>query len=253
MPSIDEVRSMMDKGYADGTAYRTALPFDLMRGERIRMATLDLAGKEALDAKVRVLDVGSGEGGIASFWPHHNIVGVEISQVGVDKAKRTFPTVDFRCSAIEEFKLSEGEEPFRIVVAQESIEHWTNVDHGLKAIRAAMAPEGRLVITTPNRDSLHCRISRKLGLGEPPHCSFDHVHEFSYWELIHKVEAFGFKRAESKGVGLLPYWTMERVFGHEIRRLTDGDYDVNAWMNDIGCHAPAEYAFIQCHRFVLEQ
>lgn len=248
MHDLKQIRAMMDKRYADGTAYKTSLPFDRQRGERIRTATLALA--ESLWSPIpRTLDIGCGEGGIASFWPHQNIVGVELSEVAVQKARKSFPDVDYRVSAIEDFRLTPEEEPFELVVAQESIEHWVDVDAGLAAIRACMAPGGGLVLTTPNRDSLHCRISRKLGIGEAPICSIDHVHEFRYQELIDRVTGAGFEHQRSAGVGLLPYWSMERVVGEEVRRLTDHDEEVNQWFNDIASFAPAEYAFIQCHAF----
>ena len=114
-----------------------------------------------------------------------------------------------------------------------------------------MAPDGRLVLTTPNRDSLHCRISRKLGIGEPPYCAVEHIHEFGYEELIKTVEKAGFRHEIDRGVFLAPYWTCEKVFGHAIRKLTDEDAEINAWMHDIGACMPTQYAFIQCHRFSL--
>jgi len=251
MPDIDTVRRMMDTCYAAGTAYNTTLPFDSVRGRYIHSATLTLARNAYPQRELpSTLDVGSGEGGIASFWPHQQIVGVELSAVAVRMAKERYPEVDYRCSAIEEFRLLDGEPRFSLAVAQESIEHWVDVPAGLSAIREAMVPGGTLVLTTPNRDSLHCRISRKLGLGEPPKCSDDHVHEFGFNELIATVERSGFRHADCLGVVLLPYWAMERVLGHEIRRLTDTDQEVCEWFAEIGSLAPAEYCFIQCHAFV---
>ena len=250
MPSVDEVRATMNKGYAGGTVYKTSLPFDLQRGEKIRQASLGLASDmSCLDLEPITLDVGCGQGGIASFWPHRHVVGIEISDEAVKLARENYPWVDYRCCAVETFQLEECDRPFELVVAQESIEHWTDAKTGLVAIHRVMAKESCLILTTPNRDSLHCRISRKLGLGEPPYCSFDHVHEFGYSELIELVESVGFRLAKSVGVGLLPYWTMESVMGTKIRSLTDRDEEVNTWFNSIAEHAPAEYAFIQCHAF----
>jgi SAM-dependent methyltransferase len=257
MKTISDVRADMDRRYADGTAYQTSLPFDLQRGKNIRAATLGLAnlladGRSLLDEKTRTLDVGSGEGGIASFWPHHNITGVEISEFAIEKARAQYPDMRFRCCAIEEFELGAGEAPYDLVVAQESIEHWTDPTGGMTRIASAITRKGHLIITTPNRDSLHCRMSRKLELGEPPTCSGDHIHEFGFEQLIAFVEGFGFRLEFSRGVGLLPYWTMERMFGPQVRFLTDRDDQVVDWFEDIGQAAPAEFCFIQCHRFVRD-
>ena len=248
----------MDRRYGDGTAYQTSLPFDLERGKNIRAATLGLADMRTPEAgwllapETRTLDVGSGEGGIASFWPHMNITGVEISEFAIEKARAQYPKMRFRCCAIEQFELGAGEAAYDLVVAQESIEHWTDPTEGMKRISAAIKRSGHFILTTPNRDSLHCRMSRKLELGEPPTCSGDHIHEFGYRQLIEFVEGFGFRKEYSRGVGLLPYWTMERLMGPQVRFLTDRDEEVVDWFETIGNTAPAEFCFIQCHRFVRD-
>jgi len=249
MPTVDDVKNQMDALYASGKAYNMTLPFDLMRGEEIRATTLALAGSFASPARperVRLtLDVGCGEGGIASFWPHKNIVGIDISQVAVEKARKAHPDVTYYAIPIERLcDVDEG--PFPLVVAQESIEHWTEVPNSLKAIRAKMLVDGAFVLTTPNRDSLHCRMARKFGF-EAPYCSTDHIHEFGYQELIDTVEAAGFKHVEARGVHLAPYWAIGQL-GSQVRHLTDRDIEVNHWLNEIGRTCP-EYAFIQCHRF----
>jgi len=251
MPSTSDVKTMMDERYAAGTAYKSALPFDLLRGNNIRDTTLSLCDRfgEVINPTVRTLDVGSGQGGIAAFWPHHNIVGVEISEVAVKLAREAYPAVKFVCCAIEKFELGAGMAPFDLVVAQESIEHWTDVPKGLQAIHQAMRPHATFVLTTPNRDSLHNRIRRKLGKGEAPYCSTDHVHEFGFQELIDTVQSHGFTLEKSAGVGLLPYWTLEDVFGSRIRELTDADEEVVEWFETIGRSAPPEFCFIQAHRF----
>ena len=103
--------------------------------------------------------------------------------------------------------------------------------------------------TTPNRDSLHCRIRRRLGKSEAPYCADDHICEFGFDELVELCARQGFELKQSLGVGLLPYWTLEDEFGPEIRRLTDSDEEVVKWFEEMGAAIPAMYAFIQCHRF----
>lgn len=248
MPSTCDIKSMMDKQYAEGTAYQTSLPFDLKRGESIRLATLRLSSHAGCNASIKTLDVGSGQGGIAAFWPHTNITGVEISEVAVEQARKAHPNVRYICSSIESYRLDPGETPYGLVVAQESIEHWTETTLGLKNIYESLdiPGHGYLIITTPNRDSLHCRMARKLGF-EAPYCSFDHIHEFGYRELIDHVESIGFERVHSLGVGLLPYWTLP--LPPEIRRLTDSDTEVVEWFERMGASVPVEFSFIQCHLF----
>ncbi len=255
MKSIEDVRTEMNDVYASGNAYNTDLPFDEARGRSIRSATLCLAMQLPEETfhvhRDRVLDVGSGEGGIASFWPRPELVtGVEISQVAINKARNNCPLTSYHCCAIEQYELGAGQKPYPLVVAQESIEHWTDARKGLDAIYRCMPMDGALIITTPNRDSLHCRMSRKLGMGEPPLCSTDHIHEFGYHELLKFAARAGFAVRASLGVGLLPYWTMERMFGTAVRYLTDQDPEVVTWFERLGGAVPPEFAFIQCHSLI---
>ncbi len=244
--SLEEVRDFMDDEFAAGTAYQVELPFDRLRAVDIARTVKELAGALGRDTGTRVLDLGCGQGGIAAFWSHQNIVGVEISHEAVAMAQAQFPQVQYHVSAVEDFKWTG--EPFLLATAVETIEHWVDVPAGLAAVRACMAQGGKLIVTTPNRDSLHCRIGRKLGI-EPPYCSDHHIYEYRFQELIDVVSACGFAVEESRGVHLAPVWSLENVVGNTFRYMTNNDVDVNNWLNDIAAHAPAEYAFIQCHRF----
>lgn len=243
---LNAVRAMMNAGYESGTAYKSSLPFDSMRSQEIRRAVLELAGHLALDPAVTTLDMGCGQGGVVAFWPHRNIIGVELSEVAVKMAKESYPESTFIVGAAEEFAWDGV--GFRLITAVETVEHWTNVDAGLHNLRRVIADDGKLVMTTPNRDSLHCRLARKFGF-EVPHCSHDHIYEFGFAELIERVQSHGFKLEESRGVCLAPYWALERVVGPHIRRLTDNDEDLNGWLNAIARTAPAEFGFVQAHRF----
>lgn len=244
--STEQIRAMMDERYAAGDdAYELRLPFDALRMTEIYRVVLDLVHGDLRHC--RTLDVGSSTAGIVRFWPHQDIVGVEISAEAVKTARTKFPNVDYRVGSIEDWSPNPGEQ-FDLVVAVESIEHWQDAGRGLDAIHRAMSPGGMFVMTTPNRDSLHCRIGKKLGI-KVPKISYDHVHEFGYMELIEFVERHGFVCEESRGVHCAPYWALEEKLGIAVRELTDNDVEVNNWFNDIGSSMPAQYAFIQCHRF----
>lgn len=247
--SLDEIRDKMNERYKEGTAYSSALPWDEDRTRRIREAVILLAHHPeercagARRSTGRTLDIGCGVGGIAAYWPHSDTVGVDLSDEAISVARRNFPARSFVAGAIENAELDKGS--FQTVVAIESIEHWHSVSSGLGAIYEAMAPDGVFVLTTPNYDSLHHRIGRKLGL-ETPFCSSDHVHEFGYDELLSLLRASGFQPTRSLGIGLMPYWALEDEFGKKIRKLTDEDAEVIRWLGDAGTHVP-HLAFIQAH------
>jgi 2-polyprenyl-3-methyl-5-hydroxy-6-metoxy-1,4-benzoquinol methylase len=241
--TIDSVRKQMNALYATGKAYKAALPFDVMRMIEVRKAVLELAGACSGQS---VLDLGCGEGGVAAYWPEPELVtGIDISTTAVKLARKAYPTAKFVSGAIENMKLKKG---FQVATAVEVIEHLVDHHKALDQIRAHVDTGSRLIVTSPNRDSLHCRMGAKLGI-EVPTCSKDHIHEFGYRELIDTVCKHGFVHEEARGVGLCPYWALESKLGKHMRELTNNDKEVNRWLNQIGAAVP-EFAFIQCHRFV---
>lgn len=134
-----------------------------------------------------------------------------------------------------------------MVISIESIEHWCDVDAALAGIRRVLKPHGALILTTPNRDSLHIRMGRKLGI-QMPYCAIDHTHEFGYDELDTLVTGAGFRKEAETGASFAPYWALEGAIGHRMRHLTDNDEEVVQWLNAIGRRCP-EFAFCQIKAF----
>jgi len=248
--ALTKVAEAMNSRYAAGTAYQEILEFDRIRTQKIREAVLYLARPSP---QTRILDVGCGVNGFASCWDypalHSHIVATDISAEAIKQAKEKFPGPEYLVGPIETVDLGDrnSHKLFDCVIAQESIEHWVDVPAGLKNIRSHMSDIGKLVLSTPNRDSLHCRMARKFGR-EAPLISPDHVHEFGFQELIETVCDHGFVHEQALGVHMAPYWALEDIIGHQFRNLTDNDPEVNEWLNDIAEAVPA-YAFIQVHLF----
>jgi len=246
--SRQEIRQKMDEYYR--TTPAPALPRDREMGRALRECVLDLI-REPAPGHMRwdpglTLDVGSGPGGLAAYWPNRwdrgAIVGLELSREGVELARRAHPEVEYIEGAIEDF---DDERRFDTIVAVETIEHWVDPRPGLRVIRQHLAPDGYFVLTTPNADSLHARIGRKLGVTVPLCCTH-HVREFGYEELRALLASEGFEVTRSLGAGLAPYWALEQKFGTRIRELTDYDEELAVLFADAGRHTP-EIAFCQAH------
>jgi SAM-dependent methyltransferase len=246
--TLEEIQAAMDERFRAGNAYAHGVPWDTDRMHRLWSATVRLA----LEPRPRMdetrplgltLDVGCGEGGIAAFWPTRDIVGVELSPVAVERARKNHPDVEYHVGAAETFADPRGRQ-FDTIAAVETIEHWTDVPAGLRGIRRLLKDDGVFVLTTPNADSLHCRMIRALGR-TPPFCSSDHVHEFGFDELRYVLEQAGFVVTRSLGVGLSPYWAIDEC-GGRIRELTDRDRDMIALLGPAGEHLP-HLAFCQAH------
>ena len=247
--SLDQIRAEMNARYADGSAYAAHCPWDLDRHHLlIESVVRFVSGKWAGGADRAcgdALDVGCAGGGMVDLLPSPTrYVGLDISDDAVRLAAVAHPNGQYVQGAVE---TTNWVSEFDTVIAIESIEHWANVSDGLAAVKRALRPNGIFVVTTPNRDSLHVTIGKKLGI-DVPYCSFDHVKEFGFDELIGVVTGAGFRRLDSTGVGLMPYWALEREFGNRIRKLTDNDADVYYKLNRAGAGVPS-LAFLQVHVF----
>ncbi len=137
-----------------------------------------------------------------------------------------------------------------MIVSVESIEHWSDVEGALANLHRLLKPGGGIIVTTPNRDSLHVRMGRKMGV-QVPFCANDHTHEFGYDELTRVMSRAGFDLAKESGVGCAPYWALEIALGGRARPFTESDKEVIGWMNKLGEGAP-ELAFCQVKTFVKE-
>lgn len=260
--STDEIQAGMEARFASGNAYNITIPWDQMRHEALVEAITGLMddpdgkgpgyfpGREAST----ILDMCCGAGGTVAFIPEHahpRFTGVEIAPTAVKQAQAAYPKATFICSPAERYTPSRA---FDLVNCIEAIEHWPDVHTPgiLASIKRAMGPDSRLVMSTPNRDSLHIRIGEKLGL-EMPKCCVDHIHEYGYDELLQTMYNAGFEVCQSKGVFCMPYWALESEFRNHIRHLTDKDTEVLTWMYEIGKAMPPKYAFGQAHSFRLAQ
>ena len=104
----------------------------------------------------RVLDVGSGEGFGAALLSDAaaSVTGIDIAADAVEHARANYeaPNLDFRVgSAADLSAFADG--AFDLVVAFEVIEHVAEQDAVIAGISRVLAPGGRLVISTPDRDA----------------------------------------------------------------------------------------------------
>lgn len=263
---VAAVRQAMDKRYAEGgVAYKQECLVDRMRHETLVQKSLGFVDRHAPTWRPwSLLDIGCGIDPLCkmpwfaererSFVRGRGVrhyIGLDVSPEAVErcKAEHGGPTRDFLAWAAEEIDaayLHRNMGGIDVAVGVETIEHWSEHETGVRNLHAALNSGGLLILTTPNRDSLHARMLRKLGRPIPT-VSFDHTREFGWWELDELVEGCGFERIDAAGGGFAPYWTFEGDAA--VRELNDMDLEVNAWMAELADLAP-EYAFCQvkCYR-----
>lgn len=150
-----------------------------------------------LRAEDRVLDLGCGDGTftalIAAAQPAApSVIGAEVADHALARARAANPELDFRLVPIDG-PLPLPDNAFDLVWASEVIEHIADTARWLSEVRRVLAPNGRLLVTTPN----HARIRLLLGGIERYSDPLgDHLHLYTRRSLRRLLSEFGFARVE---------------------------------------------------------
>ncbi len=124
-------------------------PFFLDHVSRYWWASDQLAGQSVVDCAC-----GKGYGSFILASRATSVIGVDMNDASLEIAKETFsrPNLEYRKQDV--LNLSTLGRQVDAVVAFEVIEHLppSETDRFLDGIRAALVPEGRLLISTPNHD-----------------------------------------------------------------------------------------------------
>ena len=189
-----------------------------------RMTEETLRATETRTSK-RVLDVGCGRGIDAAALALQGgiLFGCEPSRVMLRKAKEGLKS----CAGVVWLVSSLGEnlpfasQAFHRVVCKGAIDHFLDPDRAVSEMCRVASPEGRVVISVANFESLSCFLGRSLNglvqgiLGRgipPPHIwkiPRDHTYKFDYSTVLRLARRY--LRVESvRGVSLLcgfPRWS----------------------------------------------
>jgi ubiquinone/menaquinone biosynthesis C-methylase UbiE len=147
----------------------------------------------------RALDVGCGEGQFTAALAAAgaSVVGVDVAEAALDRARRFHPGLHFTLVGIDE-PLPFEDNRFTLVWASEVIEHVADTARWLSEVRRVLVPSGRLLVTTP----AHGRVRLLLGgierFSEP---LGDHLHLYTRRSLAELLREFGFADVEVSAVG----------------------------------------------------
>jgi len=152
----------------------------------------------SVHAGERALDVGSGAGEftavIAGAGAH--VIGVEVAQAALRRARSRHPGLDFRLVEIDgPLPFEDGS--FELVWASEVIEHVTDTARWLSEVRRVLAPRGRLLVTTPSHGRLRVALGGVERFSEP---LGDHLHLYTRRSLETLLHEFGFADVEVRAV-----------------------------------------------------
>ena len=133
----------------------------------------------------RALDLGVGDGRLAVGMRAAQLVGADVSQVALDRAKERLPDASLVLVQPDEPLPFEDNE-FDLVTCIETIEHVRDVQLTFSEIRRVLRPGGRLALTTPAASRF--RVLWR-GLEHP---FSPHVRAFSRNSLRTVLETMGF-------------------------------------------------------------
>jgi SAM-dependent methyltransferase len=147
----------------------------------------------------RALDLGSGDGHFTHALSRAgaDVVGLDVAQAALRRARSRYPKLDFVLGEIDG-PLPLADNAFDLVWASEVIEHVGDTARWLSEVRRVLAPSGRLLLSTPSHGRLRLaalgieRFSEPLG---------DHLHLYTRRSLQALLDEFGFAPVEIRAVG----------------------------------------------------
>jgi ubiquinone/menaquinone biosynthesis C-methylase UbiE len=150
----------------------------------------------------RALDLGCGDGAFTGYLAEAvaEVVGADVAEAALRRAKARHPSIEFRWVAIDG-PLPFADNAFELVWSSEVIEHVADTARWLSEIRRVLAPDGRLLLTTPNHGRLAIalhgveRYSQPLG---------DHLHLYTRRSLTEVLCEFGFAPVAVRSAGGAP-------------------------------------------------
>ncbi|OYW23083.1 MULTISPECIES: bifunctional 2-polyprenyl-6-hydroxyphenol methylase/3-demethylubiquinol 3-O-methyltransferase UbiG [unclassified Sphingomonas] len=160
-----------------------------------------LAGKTALD-------VGCGAGLLCEPLARlgARVTGLDAAPENIAAARahaaQSGLTIDYRAGSVENL----GSERFDLVTSMEVIEHVTDPAAFIAGLAAALADDGLLILSTPNRTALSRigLITVAEGLGQIPRGTHDWDKFLTPEELTALVEGAGLRVTDVRGLSFSP-------------------------------------------------
>jgi SAM-dependent methyltransferase len=138
----------------------------------------------------RALDLGCGSGDFTAELAHAGaaVVGVEVAEAALRRARANHPELEFRITPIDG-PLPLEDCSFDLVWASEVIEHVADTARWLSEVRRVLAPGGRLLLSTPSHGRLRVALGGIDRFSEP---LGDHLHLYTRRSLRMVLSEFGF-------------------------------------------------------------
>ena len=150
----------------------------------------------------RALDLGSGSGDFTALLAEvaARVIGVEVAEAALTRARSRHPGLAFRLASIDR-PLPFEDNQFEVVWASEVIEHVADTARWLSEARRVLVPGGRLLLTTPSHGRLRVALGGVERFSEP---LGDHLHLYTRRSLSGLLAQFGFGQISIRAAGGAP-------------------------------------------------
>lgn len=166
----------------------------------------------------RILDLGSGNGALCAELARagYEVVGTDFDEQGVEIARQTYPGLRFYAYGVQDdpAQLVMQEGLFDLVVSTEVVEHLYNPHQLFAFASGVLAPNGRLLVTTPFHGywkNLAICLLDKWDTHHAPLWYGGHVKFFSRQSLRQLFIDTGFSDPAFQGIGRFPHFWKSMV------------------------------------------
>ena len=222
---------------------RTGYLFPTLRDrtyhEELRGHISDVLARHAAG---RILDLATGSEAFVEVPDATMLVRTDLAEVGVDVARGadgSRPNMTY--TVMDAAQIAFPDASFDAVLFTDAIEHVRDAGHVLQESERVLRPDGELLVTFANCNSVNQVLTEKLGYPRFP-SNHQHFREFSLAEICELLDEAGLEITETAGVTLYPYWAVPGV-DEIVRTITDEDPEFVAMMAELGRRAGAEYAY----------
>jgi len=162
------------------------------------------ASRAGAGEPLRVLDVGCGEGQLTAAAAHagHAVIGVDVAEEPLRRAREQHPGLDFRLVELDaDWSLPDAS--FDAVWAGETIEHVLDTAGWLSQVRRVVRSGGSLLLSTPANGRLAMLASalsaRRMDERFDPRS--DRLRFYTRRTLARLLDDFGFERIDVRTAG----------------------------------------------------
>lgn len=156
-----------------------------------------------------VLDIGCGNGTITGKLAQagYEVTGIDVTPSGIERARASFPGLDFRVHSIDDPLPDELRSRFDVVVSAEVIEHLFLPRELLARAREALGDTGSVVISTPYHGywkNLALAVTGGFDRHWQPLSDYGHIKHFSGATMSTLLRECGFEPTAFSRVGRIP-------------------------------------------------